>query len=81
VGGGATLGPLLVWIVGWLTVLLRDGCRGFVLSGIADQATVGGPASDVDLDRSGRLVWPCCGPIANVNRGPCGFPTLMLCPS
>jgi hypothetical protein len=70
--------------LGWLPVCPRggDGGRvGFVCSGIADQAKVGGPESGADLVWGGRLVCPCCGPIAKVSRGPCGFPTLMLWPS
>jgi hypothetical protein len=51
---------------------------GFVCSGIADQASVGGPESRAGLGWGGRALGPCCGPSAKVSRGPRGFPTLML---
>ncbi|ORA71548.1 hypothetical protein BST25_16550 [Mycobacterium heidelbergense] len=57
------------------------GAVGFVCPGTVDQVRVGGPESRVGLGCEGRLAWPCCGPIAKVSRGPCGFPTLMLWPS
>jgi hypothetical protein len=71
------------WLPGWLPVWPRCGAGavGFVFSGSADHARVGGPDSRVGLVCGGRLVWPCCGPIAKVSRGPCGLPTLMLWPS
>src|SRR6516225_6288264 len=70
--------------LGWLPVWPRccdGGTVGFVSSGIADQARVGGPESRAGLDWGGWAAWPCCGPIAKVSRGPRGFPTLMLWPS
>jgi hypothetical protein len=78
------LGPLRAGYLGWLAVWPRRGAGGavgFVCSGIADQARVGGPESCARLGCGDRVVWPCCGPTAKVNRGPCGFPTLMLWPS
>ncbi len=80
---GATLGPLRAGFLLWLPDGPRGsgGCVGFVCSGSADQARVGGPESRVGLGRVSRLVWPCCGPTAKVSRGPCGFPTWMLWPS
>ena len=81
---GATLGPLRAGFLLWPPDGPRGGrggCVGFVCSGSTDQVRVGGPDSGVGLIRPVRLVWPCCGPIAKVSRGPCGFPTLMLWPS
>src|SRR5271163_2160552 len=73
-GGGARLGPLRAGLPVW-----RSPCGGGGAgSAFTDQETVGGPETRIDLGRDGRLVCPCCGPIAKVSRGPRGFPTLML---